>query len=202
MGVLGEIDRVTRGFHPEADDELVRLQRTSVSPADYWRFLLRCYGWVAPVERAILEVAGLDKSIDTARFHKRDLLRSDLVCFRMREMEIAGLPQYAVPRFVSVEEALGWAYPIERSTLAHANVYRHLAAHMPGEIAFTSSYLKCYLGTSGQAWRGFATALERIADSPTGAQQLIGGATAAFRALLDWRRHHSQLSSDSDGPRA
>ena len=197
MRVVEELDQATRVFHIDVDDEVLRLQQANVSPADYWRFLTRCYGWVTPVEAAILGVPRLDEHIDSARFHKHELVRSDLLCFRMREMEIAALPRCLVPPLASPEEALGWAYPIERSTRSHANVYRHLASLMPGEVAFTSSYLKCYLGTSGQTWLTFTTALDRVADSPTGRNRVIDAATTAFRTLVDWRRHHSNLSQPS-----
>lgn len=168
-----------------------------VGPADYWRYLTRTIGFVAPVERAIIATAGIEPLMPTSRFHKHELLRRDLLGFRMRTDEIDSLPQCVVPAFERPEDAIGWAYPIERSTLAHANLYRHLALVMPGDVAFTSSYLKCYLGTSGEAWRSFALALDQIADP----QRVVEAARAAFRAYREWRHDHSRLmdrsSSDS-----
>ncbi len=183
-------------FHAEADADIARIEG-AVEQAEYGRFLVRMYGFVAPVERLILAAPEIDDYIDVRRFTKHELLRRDLRGFGLSVDAIDRLPRCAIMPFELADEALGWAYFIERGTLAHGNLFRHLAEVMPTEFAFTSSFLKCYLGTSGETWRRFTTVLDRIADSPTGRQRLVDAATTAFRTLVDWRRHHSNLSQPS-----
>ena len=97
------------------------------------------------------------------------------------------LPQCTVPLFDSPAEALGWAYVIERSTLGHHNLFRHLASRMPGEIAFASSFLKSYFGAVGEMWKNFLHALDMIDEAP-GETMVIEFAKSAFSAHRHRRR--------------
>lgn len=196
--LLDQLHTETEAFHAEADADALELLGP-VAVADYWRFLVRTYGFVASVERAIAQTPGLDDVVDMRRFHKHTLLRQDLLAFGMLSEDIHRVSQCVVPRFTAVEQALGWAYVIERSTLGHSNLFRHLGMVMPGNVAFTSAYLKCYFGAVGEMWRSFGEALERYAH-PARARRVIDAAKAAFRAQRSWRYDHdfeSEPPSDS-----
>lgn len=188
MHLLEQLQAETEAFHAEADGDALQLVGP-VGVADYWRFLVRTHGFVTPVERAIVQVVGIGRVVDVRRFHKHNLLRQDLLAFGMQPDEVDHLPQCPVPQFGSVEEALGWGYVVERSTLAHSNLFRHLGMVMPGDVAFTSAYLKCYFGAIGEMWRSFGNALDRYADPPH-SKRVIDSARSAFRAQRTWRHNH------------
>lgn len=175
----------TKVFHAEADEDALELLE-SATPHQYRRFLLRCMGFVMPVERAIVETPRITNLIDTRRFRKYELLRRDLLSLRFSDEQIDTAPQCTVPLFDTAEEALGWAYVIERSTLGHTNLFRHLGMIMPGEVAFASSYLKCYFGAVGEMWRAFGRALDLVTSSRV--HRLVESAKMAFRTHRAWRQ--------------
>lgn len=187
MALLERLQAETNGFHDEADDDARRLFGR-ISVADYWRFLARTYGFVLPVEAAILAAPRVSDVVDVRRFHKHNLLRQDLLGLGMHSEEIEQLPRCTVPVLTSPDEALGWAFVIERSTLGHTKLFHHLATVMPGEVAFTSTYLKCYFGAVGEMWRSFGHALDGVIE-PSRADTVIEAATTAFRVLCSWRRN-------------
>jgi heme oxygenase len=184
----------TEAFHAEADEDALQLLG-AVGVADYWRFLIRTYGFVVPVERAIVQAPDVGDVVDVRRFHKHNLLRQDLLELGMQPREIDRLPQCPVPKLELAEDALGWAYVIERSTLGHSNLFRHLGMVMPGQMAFTSAYLKCYFGAIGEMWRSFGVALDRFAE-PRRSHRVIEAAKAAFHALGSWRLHHDDFEQE------
>lgn len=186
----------TAAFHADADEDAIEMLG-AVSAADYQRFLVRSYGFVAPVERALGATPDIGLYLDIRRFKKQDMLRHDLEALHVPRDLIATLPQCTVPLFDKPEEALGWAYVIERSTLGHHNLFRHLAARMPGEIAFASSFLKCYFGAVGEMWKNFLHALDMVDDRP-GETLVIESAKSAFRAHRNWR--HSLDDRDDSSP--
>src|SRR5690348_4272788 len=159
MRLIDRLSAETEEHHAQADEDVFVLLGP-VTPADYRRFLAKMYGFVVAVERSIAGVRDLDRVIDTRRFRKGDMLRIDLRALRVTDHEIDVLPQCTLPVFDRAEEALGWAYPIERSTLGYTNLYRHLAAKIPGDVAFALSYLKCYFGMIGESWKRFGDAVE------------------------------------------
>jgi heme oxygenase len=192
------IDRLmaeTESFHAEADAEHVPLLGL-VTARGYRRFLVRRYGFVGPIERSLIAIGGVDKLLDTRRFVKHELLRRDLLSFRMNAAAIDQLPQCTVPVFGGLAEGLGWAFVIERSTLGHTNLFRHLAAILPGEVAFSSSYLKCYFGALGEMWRDFGRVLDRVGELEQA--RVIDSARTAFRTYRTWRHHQDE--NDHSGP--
>jgi heme oxygenase len=96
----------TEAFHAEADEDALQLFG-AIGVADYRRFLVRTYGFVVPVERAIVRAPHVDAALDVRRFHKHNLLRQDLLELGMQPHEIECLPQCPVPRFELAEDALG-----------------------------------------------------------------------------------------------
>src|SRR5262249_47095863 len=155
------IDRLsaeTIPFHAEADED-VRTLLGAATAAGYRHFLIRTYGFTCPIERAIASVPGIERYLDPRRLRKHELLRRDLSGFHMTSEQINRIAQCPVPVLETPQEALGWAYPIERAALRHTQLFHHLAAAIPGAVAFTSSYLKCYFGAVGEAWKTFGRAL-------------------------------------------
>jgi heme oxygenase len=182
------IDRLTeetRALQAELDSEVEQLLVTSTADT-YRRYLTRMYGFVSPLERSLADTAGLSDVVDTRRLRKHLLLEHDLHTLQVRDLN--ALPQcMSIPWFDSVHQALGWCYLVERSTLAHPNLFRHLAAEIPGEVAFASSYLKCYFGAVGEMWRSFGEDLEAATKIPHDEDRVIDAAKAAFRHYRRWR---------------
>lgn len=192
MRIVDRLQAETAGFHPDADEDILQLLGAA-APDDYKRFLTRTYGFVLPLECAIARTPDIVMHADLRRFQKHQLLRRDLEGYRMPSDDIERLPRCSVPHFDTAEEALGWAYVIERSTLSHGNLFRHLASVMPGDMIYTSSYLKCYFGAVGENWREFADMLDAYVTRADHMRRLVESAKAAFHVHRAWRRMHDNL---------
>lgn len=189
MDLLNQLGVATGSLHFATDEDVLFDAPTSM---DYRRYLTRMYGFVLSAERSIRRSPLIDGYIDARRFHKHELLRTDLRGLRMTLEQIADLPLCAVPLSETPEEALGLAYLIERSTWRHGHLLRHLTATFPGEIAFSSAYLKCYSGVVGEMWQSFGHALKAFEGSDARKGRLIEAARAAFRCFHSWRGLHDQ----------
>ncbi|HEY5927325.1 MAG TPA: biliverdin-producing heme oxygenase [Kofleriaceae bacterium] len=186
MRLAERINAETSSFHAEADEDTIRLFG-AITADDYRRYLMHTYGFVAPVERAIVQVTSAEHYVDLRRFNKQELIRRDLRALRVSEDTIKHLPQCRVPALANAEAVLGWAYVLERGTLGFGNLFRHLATVLPGEAAFASSYLKCYFGAVGEAWRSFLLALDAAGGhGDQHARDVIAAAIAAFRTYRAW----------------
>jgi heme oxygenase (biliverdin-IX-beta and delta-forming) len=185
--LLDRLTEETRALHKEAETEADTLLADTTIAA-YRRFLGRWYGFIGPVERSLLDVPGLDRVLDPRRLRKHLLLEHDLQALGVKPPEMKALPQcMSVPLFDDLRDALGWAFVIERSTLSHPNVFRHLAAAMPGEAAFGSSFLKCYFGSVGEMWRSFGDGLASGAPAAEDAERIVDAAKAGYRHFRRWR---------------
>ncbi|HSJ99901.1 MAG TPA: biliverdin-producing heme oxygenase [Kofleriaceae bacterium] len=186
MRLIDRLGAETVPFHADADADVGALLGVA-SAASYRRFLIRTYGFTCPVERAIAVVPGIERFFDPRRLRKHELLRRDLSGFHLTADQIGGIAQCPVPALETPQEALGWAYPIERAALRHTQIFHHLASVIPGDVAFTSSYLKCYFGAVGEAWKSFGRALDAVGDRPQHARRVVEAARAAFACYRTWR---------------
>jgi heme oxygenase (biliverdin-IX-beta and delta-forming) len=185
------LGRETDALHAEAEAELITLRGLATS-ADYRRFVERTFGFVAPLEQSLWATPGLDRLVDMRRFRKHVMLRADLQGFGLKHDEIDALPCCEVPCFESPDIALGWAYIVERSALAHVSLFRHLASVMPGAVAYTATYLRAHQGAAGEHWRRFVAAIDAVATDADKADALITAAKVAFRARRRWRDVYEQ----------
>jgi heme oxygenase len=140
---------------------------------------------VAPLERSLADTAGIDQAIDVRRLRKHLLLEHDLQALGVKDLRTVSQCM-SVPWFDSIPTALGWMFFSERSTLAHPHLYRHLAQAIPGDVAFASSYLKCYFGNAGEMWRTFGDDLEVAVKTRAAEDQVLEAAKAAFRHYRRW----------------
>ena len=203
MRLADRINAETSSFHAEADEDTLRMFG-AVTADGYQRYLMHTYGFVAPVERAIVQVPNVERYVDLRRFNKQELIRRDLRALRVPEETIARIPQCEVPAIANAEAVLGWAYVLERATLGYSNLFRHLASVLPGEAAFASSYLKCYFGAVGEAWRSFLEALDSAGTrGEQHTRDVIEAATTAFRTYRKWcATHDGELAVSSSAERA
>ena len=200
-GLLDRLTDETRGLHKEIESEGEGLLRAISVPA-YRRYLSRWYGFVSPLERALGVVPGLPRVIDPRRLRKHQLLGHDLPALHLKQPDIDALPTCSVPVFIDVRDGIGWAWVVERATLDHPNLFRRLANAIPGDIAFASTYLKCYAGAVGEMWRSFGQSLEAASTSVADSDRIVNAARVAYRHFRRWRHSLDGISPSHAEPLA
>lgn len=202
MVLLDRLHAETERLHAAIDADAAALCAAPTAVA-YRRYLTRTFGFVCPVERTLLDTPRVAAVLDPRRVRKHLLLQHDLQALGLRASEIAAIPQcLSIPWFEDVPQALGWAYALERTTLGHPRLYRHLAPALPGEIAFASSYLKCNLGAIGELWQRLSACVEGVVTTPADADRVVDAARAALQHWLRWReRVDGQDTVDDRAPR-
>ena len=187
--MLARLGSETAVFHGDADADVDRfLFKATSTVEDYRSYLVRLYGFLAPLETALAATDGLPQLLDLTPRAKAPLIAHDLLALGVSMHEIQALPRYtSVPVFRGPATALGWMYVAERPMLASAVIRRHLATRLPTEIGDASSYLSCYVGLIGTMWRELGEVMDRIATTSTLADRIVLSACDAFRALNRWR---------------
>lgn len=183
--MLSRVNRETRQYHPLADNDRLALLATGADRARYANLLSRIFGFEAPLEAVLLMSTGLEQWLDLRdRGHLR-LLRADL-------QSLGVVDANRLPRCTSVfpfrhpAEALGWVYVIERNTLLHGVIERHLRTRMPDVMKTAGSYLAGQQRSNGLRLRDLGAAMDRMAKDPACADRIVSGAKAAFRSQHSW----------------
>ncbi|MBA3394337.1 MAG: hypothetical protein H0T89_16950 [Deltaproteobacteria bacterium] len=185
----------TRAFHAIADgDRLVLLEHATT--ARYRDFLAMVFGFESVYEAAFAAAPRVHRELGRARA-KSDRLAADLIALGLTEAQVASLPRCsAVPTFRTPAQAMGWLYAIERNTLLHGLLRRHLATVILEAIEHAGSYLAAYGDTPGARYRELGAALDKFGaiagDIP---RQLVTAASEAFRAQHAWCSASSARSS-------
>ena len=183
--VLARLDLETRPRHAQADNDRLCLLTSHPSAEDYRAFLVRVYGFESPVEAAIQLTPGLAEVLDVRERRHLKLLISDLAALGIPSID--KLPRCCnVPPFPTVEDALGWAYVIERNMLLHGILRRHLATRLPEQVARAGAYLAGNERAVGARMRELGAVLDLIAKTPVTVDRIVVGAHAAFRCQRRW----------------
>ncbi|MBA3457673.1 MAG: biliverdin-producing heme oxygenase [Deltaproteobacteria bacterium] len=194
------LDEETLPLRAESEAELASFYQVA-TPAEYHRFLGRWYGFIAPLERSVLDTTEIELVIDPRRFGKRLLLEHDLQASGMKLIEIQSLPQCMwIPWFEDVYTALGWAYVVERNAQTFPSLFRHLASTLPGEAAFGATFLKCYASGSGEMWASFVRGLARARRQQQHLDSVVAGAKAGYRFFRRWRSTLDGKGLSGNGP--
>lgn len=184
---VDRLDEQTRHLHAEMEGEATALLQGK-TPGEYQRYLARTYGFIAPLERCLLDTPELGPYLDDRRLRKHLLIEHDLQTLGLRSLELQSIPQCMwIPWFDNPYAALGWAYIIERTTLEHPTLFRHLATVLPGEGAFAASFLKVYAGSTHEMWQSFADGIELATSSPRSFELILDGARSGYRYFKRWR---------------
>lgn len=187
--MIERLNRETGPDHAEAEHDVDALFAADVTLDAYRGYLVRCYGFEAPLEAALALSTSLDRMLDLRRRARSGLLAHDLMRLGLRPQAVAELPLcLAVPQFRGNAEALGWMYVVERATLSHALLRRHLLTRVP-EVASASSYLQAAGGTLGTRWGQFGEVLDEVAQHPAIADRIVSSAIDAFRHHRRWTQH-------------
>jgi heme oxygenase len=189
---LTRIDDETRTRHAEADTQRLSILSEPVTAATYRRFLVRVYGFEAPVEAAFQAAPGIADVFDVrARLHIR-LLRADLAALGIVDLTRVARSR-AVPQFHDVLEALGWIYVIERGRMLSSIVQRHLEQQLAG---MTTSYLRAER-SAGTRMRELGATFDAVVRSEIDVDRVVAAAHGAFRAQSHWYSAARQMS-DTD----
>lgn len=185
----------TRTHHAQADaDRLVLLEEAQ--PDRYRAYLCAVFGFESRYEEALVRTPGVDPQLVRTRM-KTERLCSDLNALGLTATEIAALPRcQSVPSvFRNAAQALGWMFVVERNTLVHGLLRRHLASRIP-DMYRSCSYLQAYGDTPGAKYRELGDALALLARGPSTPNQMVCAANEAFRAqrnwFTSWRQEHAR----------
>lgn len=183
--MLSRLNRETQPHHGVADNDRLAMLGNSADRERYASFLTRVYGFEAPVEAALLLTDGLDPWLDLRDRAHLKLLRADLQALGISDPN--QLPRCStVFPFRHPAEALGWVYAIERNTLLHGVIERHLRSRMPDVLKSAGSYLAGQQRSNGLRLRDLGAAMDRMARQAGCADRIVHGARAAFRAQHGW----------------
>lgn len=161
-----------------------------VSWLDYRLFLIRLYGFHAPIERMLGASRELVSVVADAplRNHKAALLAADLVALGVERRDLAQLPRMSFAAPFKLPEALGWTYVVESATLRGKQLVRHLARQLPAEIQSASAYLRCYGDEAPERWRQLGVALDAFELTERDGDRVIDAARDGFMQLHTWVR--------------
>ena len=182
--MLGKLKQETRFHHSSANADRLSLLTTATDLDSYRSYLIRIYGFEAPVESAFLMTQGLADVIDLRARTKIRLLKHDLQSLGV--VDTAHLPRCTVSPLRGVPEALGWMYAIDHNALVHGLVRRHVAQRLPFDQAQIALYLSAYEYESGARWSELGVALDRIGTAPQTVERIVAAANLAFRRQRHW----------------
>lgn len=183
--MLARLALETRAHHAGADgDRLVLLD--APTPARYRAFLETVYGFELRYEQALIQAPDLAPSIVRA-CARIGMLRDDLHALGATAAELAALPSATLPVFRSEPQALGWVYVVERNTLLHNLLRRHLRRILPGELARAGGYLAAH-PIPGDHYRAIGVALDAAARRAN-PSQIVEAACDAFASQHAWFGH-------------
>lgn len=186
--MLDRLDAETRAFHIQADHAWLSMMTTTVTPGRYAEELMRTYGFEASVEAALAFSRPLQRVFDVPRVTRSGLIAQDLLSLGFGAGQVARLPQcHTIMPFTTATEAFGWTYVIERATLLHDALYKHLSVQL-AECGDAFSYLDVSRRGAAGRWKALGTALDEFTDTREVSDRIIEAANAAFVALLRWRR--------------
>lgn len=182
---LQKLDKATRRWHNAADEPWLSLLRPDVSEREYCDHLVRVYGFEAPLEGACAYTPQLSRVIELRHLRRAGLIAQDLLALGMSPSAMASLPQcFSITPFTDVSEALGWLYVVERTTLLHDRIRRHLHQHLP-DFGYASHYLRMFDHVPDH-WQRFGKTLDRAANRPELLEDVIEGAHAGFECMQRW----------------
>lgn len=177
----------TRNWHAQVDETWHELLHPKVTIQAYATRLARAYGFMAPFESACKYTPKLARAL-TFQVSRAGLIAQDLLALNHDASRLAGLPYcMSITPFGTVPQAVGWLYVVERSTLLHETLRRHLVARIPVSEACT--YLAAHAGHVSDHWHAFGRTLERIGATPETRDEIVAGADEGFAIAAQWYRY-------------
>lgn len=202
--VLMQLNRATRRWHADVDEPWLELLRPNVSRADYLAQLVRTYGFVAPFESACMYTPNLGTFIASRHLVRAGLIAHDLLALGLSPAQVASIPHCdAITTYRDPAEALGWLYVVERSTLLHGALRRHLTVELP-EVHHACAYLTADESRATDNWLSLGRTLDRVDDQGELARDVLGAAHEGFDCVRQWfrgARSHVDRGASTSVPR-
>ena len=194
--MIERLNEETQVHHAEADSDLDALFHREATTSHYMVYLMRIYGFDAPLESTLLMTPALDLMVNLKERSRASFIAQDLLALGLEPSLVADLPMcLTIPSFRGAAEALGWMYVVERATLAHSVIRHHLLTLLPDEMKRASNYLQSYVGVVGHRWRRFGSVLDNVARHPAIADRIIASANDAFRCQRRWLQRDQQTTA-------
>lgn len=193
--MLARLKRETFVHHAAADSD--RLSLLSADGRTYVSQVSRIFGFEWPFETALATTPDIADVCEVRARTKIRLLKSDLGGLGV--LATSDVPRFRMSPFRHVAEALGWLYVVERNSLLHGVIHRHLSNRLPEQLRAGGSYVAFYERAAHQSWRKLGIALDLAACSAQLADRIVASANDAFRAQRHWYdeaiRPHGEASS-------
>lgn len=182
--MLTRLEHETRSHHASAKSDRLSLLSSPAGLECYRNYLVRIYGFEAPVESALLMTPGLAEFVDLRARTKIRLLKHDLQALGI--VDTAHLPRCTISPFRGVPEAMGWMFVIDYNALAHALVRKYVAQKLPIDQAQIALYLAAHEYEAGARWWELGESLDRCATTHQHRDRIIAAAHLAFRRQRHW----------------
>lgn len=190
--ILTRLNVETRAQHPAADAAWLELMSLDVTRPRYLGQLIATYGFEAPVEAALTLTPHISTLVQLRDRARAGFIVQDLLTLGLTPSRIARLPQCTqIVPFRDQAEALGWMYVLERATLLHDAIRRHLQARLPN--VHSLNYLSAYDGIASTRWKEFGLALDHVSGEQGMSRQIIAAAHDAFECQRMWFSHNEPM---------
>jgi heme oxygenase len=184
--LLSRLNASTRQLHSHIDEPWLGLLRPDVGLSDYLAVMVRTYGLVAPFESACKYTPGLEQYIDLRHMTRAGLIAQDLIALGLTPAQVSTIETCpAITMFISLHEAVGWLYVIERSTLLQQGVRRHLLHHVP-QVQYASSFLASY---DDGHWAMFGQVVNAAGTNMEALHEIVSASLSAFEIASRWLKN-------------
>ena len=181
--MLSRLIAESRMHQSVADADGLELVAGEPGDARYLTYLLKRYGFEAPLESALSVAPGITEVIDLQARSKTTLLVHDLVSMGVPLARILEIPHAHISAFRDLRTALGWLYVSERSAATHNIVVRELVRRAPSLERST----RCFVDYDGLAGReALNRALDAVARTSADELAIVDGALHAFDHQHRW----------------
>lgn len=165
-----------------ADADRLALTDNPATEQRYTSYLVRTYGFQAPLESAFAVMPALHAHLDLSHRVWSGVLASDLVALGYPIEQILDAPVRPRAPFRTLTEALGWLYVAELTRNGH-QLLRHYLASKLDRVSRGS----CVARVTKCQWDALGDALDRVTSQDALAQAVVD----AFEAQHRWFRPSS-----------
>jgi len=163
------------------------LELISIGRGDsrYLAYLVKRYGFEAPLESALAVTPGIAGVIELHPRRQSRMIVDDLVALGMPLARVLEIPHAHVCAFRDLRDALGWLYVSDRSAATHDVVAREVVRKMPNLAPVVRwSAAHDLLGGRDAVGR----ALDAVAVTSQDERRIIDAAVQAFEHQHSWLR--------------
>jgi heme oxygenase len=176
---LERLDKQTAVHRCVADADRLALTDHPATEHRYNSYLVRTYGFQAPLESAFAVMPELSAHVDLSHRVWSGVLASDLVALGYPIEQILDAPVRARAPFRTLTEALGWLYVAEQTRNGHQLLRHYLATKLA-----RLSRATCVARVTKSQWAELAAVLDRVESQDALEHAIVD----AFEAQHRWFR--------------